>query len=105
MTLPTNQPPKPDIETIFEPALDDIIIDIRHPQESADAPLVFPSNTVLSIPFFSLEAQLSQLDVMLTYLIYCDKGIMSRLQANIMRDRGFKNIAVMDRRKPHSDWI
>jgi thiamine biosynthesis protein ThiI len=102
MTLPTNQPLKPDIKTIFEPALGDIIIDIRHPQESADAPLVFASNTVLSIPFFNLEAQLSELDAMLTYLIYCDKGIMSRLQANIMRDRGFKHIAVMDRRKAHS---
>jgi len=103
MTLPTNQPLKSDIETVFAPALGDIIIDIRHPQESADAPLAFTSNTVLSIPFFNLEAQLSELDAMLTYLIYCDKGIMSRLQANIMRDHGFNNIAVMNRRKPHSD--
>ena len=102
MTLPTNQPRKPDIETVFEPALGNIIIDIRHPQESADAPLAFASNRVLSIPFFNLQAELPELYKMLTYLIYCDKGIMSRLQANIMRDRGFEHIAVMDRRKPDS---
>ncbi|MFT5037564.1 MAG: thiamine biosynthesis protein ThiI [Flavobacteriaceae bacterium] len=101
MTLPTNQPLKPDIETVFEPALGDIVVDIRHPQESADAPLAFASNRVLSIPFFNLEAQLPELDKMLTYLIYCDKGIMSRLQANIMWDHGFKHIAVMNRRKSH----
>ena len=105
MTPHSNQPLKPDIETVFEPVLGDIIIDIRHPQESADSPLSFASNTILSIPFFNLEAQLPELDNMLTYLIYCDKGIMSRLQANIMRDRGFEHIAIMNRRKPHSVYI
>jgi thiamine biosynthesis protein ThiI len=84
MTLLTKQYAKPNIATVDEPAPGDIIIDVRHPQEAADSPL-----------------ELLELDNMPTYLIYCDKGIMSRLQANIMRDRGFKNVGIMNR--PKSD--
>lgn len=101
MTLLTKQYAKPNIATVDEPAPGDIIIDVRHPQEAADSPLELNFNEVILIPFFNLDAQLSELDNMPTYLIYCDKGIMSRLQANIMRDRGFKNVGIMNR--PKSD--
>jgi thiamine biosynthesis protein ThiI len=99
MTLLTNQSPKPDIATVNEPAPGDIIIDVRHPQEAADSPLILSSNEVISIPFFNLDAQLTKLDNVQSYLVYCDKGIMSRLQANIMRDHGFKNIRIMNQPK------
>jgi tRNA uracil 4-sulfurtransferase len=46
------------------------------------------------MPFFNLEQQLEQLDKNLCYLLYCDKGIMSRLQAILMREKGFNQVSI-----------
>ncbi len=72
----------------------EILIDVRHPADADAQPLSLHSNQLLCIPFFSLEQQIEDLDRQKTYLLYCDKGIMSRLQAQLMRDRGFEQVAV-----------
>jgi thiamine biosynthesis protein ThiI len=83
-----------DIETISEPCVDDIIIDIRHPAEVDARPLNPGKNKLLALPFFNLEQQLGQLDKNLCYLLYCEKGIMSRLQAILMREKGFNRVGI-----------
>lgn len=83
-----------EIKTIYEPCAGDIIIDIRHPAEVDATPLNKPKNELLTVPFFNLEQQLDQLDKHHRYLLYCEKGIMSRLQALLMREKGFKHVDI-----------
>ena len=74
----------------------DVIIDVRHPAEVADMPLnCHPDNEVKCIPFFHLSEKSVDLDPQASYLIYCEKGIMSRLHAAILRDRGFHNVGIL----------
>ena len=69
--------------------MSDIIIDIRHPHELAVKPLYLTKNEVLSIPFFKLQSSLLLIKEK-EYLLYCDKGIMSQLQAEELLAKGFK---------------
>lgn len=74
----------------------DVIIDVRHPAEVAEMPLnCHPDNEVKCIPFFHLSEKSVDLDPQASYLIYCEKGVMSRLHAAILRDRGFHNVGIL----------
>ena len=74
----------------------DVIIDVRHPAEVAEMPLnCHPDNEVKCIPFFHLSEKSIDLDPQASYLIYCEKGVMSRLHAAILRDRGFHNVGIL----------
>ena len=41
-----------------------------------------------------LHGRYSQLDQQHTYMLYCDKGIMSRLHAAHLLDQGYQNVKV-----------
>ncbi len=77
------------IEIVSLPEKSDIVIDIRHPQEMAVNPLNLTANQILAIPFFKLQTS-QALDKENQYLLYCDKGIMSQLQAEELSAKGFK---------------
>jgi thiamine biosynthesis protein ThiI len=77
------------IEVVNLPNKDDTIIDIRHPHELATKPLILTKNEVLTIPFFKLQYS-EKIDKNKTYLLYCDKGVMSQLQAEELFNKGFK---------------
>ncbi|MCT2529549.1 hypothetical protein N2382_01645 [SAR92 clade bacterium H921] len=83
-----------DATTFTQPRVGDIIIDIRHPAEVEAKPLETGANRCIELPFYSLEQQLDQLDPDICYLLYCDKGIMSRLQAALMREKGFSKVGM-----------
>ena len=51
-----------EVVLVKTPAMQDVIIDIRHPDEADAAPLELPNNQVLQIPFFELESRLGDLD-------------------------------------------
>ena len=70
------------VELVSTPALDDVVIDIRHPNEVADAELHLTNNTVLEIPFYELEGKAKELDGSRRYLLYCQKGTMSKIHAH-----------------------
>ena len=82
------------VQTITEPRVGDIIIDIRHPADVDATPLDTGANLCLHLPFYTLERQLGQLDPDKCYLLYCEKGIMSRLQALLMREKGFTQVGM-----------
>ena len=86
--------PTTHIRHTSEISIADILIDVRHPADVEQQPISLPDMRIISIPFFNLEQQLDNLDKSSSYLLYCDKGIMSRLQAQLMRDRGFEQVAV-----------
>ena len=83
-----------DATTFTQPRVGDIIIDIRHPAEAESKPLETGANRCIELPFYSLEQQLDQLDPDICYLLYCEKGIMSRLQAALMREKGFSKVGM-----------
>ena len=71
-----------------------VIIDIRHPDEIARHALKAGSARILTIPFFNLDRQVAELDPARQYLLYCDRGVMSRLHAELLHDKGYANIGV-----------
>ena len=77
------------VEVVSMPSSSDVVIDIRHPQELALKPLYLTKNKVLSIPFFKIQTS-EELNKNTEYLLYCEKGIMSQLQAEELINKGYK---------------
>ena len=71
-----------------------IIIDIRSPDEEENQPLAIVGVEIKHLPFYKLGAQFSELDQSKEYLLYCDHGVMSKLQALLLIDSGFNNVKV-----------
>ena len=68
----------------------DIIIDIRQSNDTLNAPC-----KVLKIPFYDLKKEFKKLEQDKTYLLYCDKGVMSQLHGQYLKDEHkFENIKV-----------
>lgn len=71
----------------------EVVIDIRAEAETAQKPLEGVENK-LEIPFYELNQQFKKLDSSESYLFYCEKGVMSQLHAQYLKDQGFDNIKV-----------
>jgi thiamine biosynthesis protein ThiI len=82
------------VEVLAAPIPDAIIVDVRHPLEAERAPLRAGNVRVENIPFYELQTKFQQLDPQRTYLLYCDKGVMSKLHAAHLVEQGFSNIKV-----------
>ena len=72
------------------------IIDIRSSDEVERKAFNAPNAavTVRHIPFFKLATAFAELDPNKTYLLYCEKGVMSKLQALYLQEQGYTNVAV-----------
>jgi len=75
-------------------AADEVILDIRSPDEHDERPFDVPGHELLHIPFYKLATQFGDLDQAKTYLLYCEKGVMSKLQALYLKEKGFSNVKV-----------
>ena len=73
---------------------DAVVLDIRSPDETETKPLQLHSHQVQQIPFFRLASQFPQLDQSKQYYCYCERGVMSRLQALLLQEMGYQNVAV-----------
>ncbi len=72
------------VETVSDLSADDYtVIDIR----ATDTPIETDAET-LNIPFYELKKAFKTLPKDKKYLLYCDKGIMSRLHAQYLKDAG-----------------
>ena len=86
-----------DLELCTSVVRDRIVIDVRHPNECEMRPLLFADEQnieVKQIPFYSLSKAFKNLDANLTYLLYCDKGVMSQLHAVHLKEAGHENVGV-----------
>ncbi|MCK0105817.1 tRNA uracil 4-sulfurtransferase ThiI [Marinobacter sp. S0848L] len=83
-----------EVELVETPAVGDVIIDIRHPSEEERAPLTLTSNDVLKIPFYEINQKLADLPADGQYLLYCDRGTMSRMHAGHLKADGHGNVKV-----------
>ncbi|MGX8941536.1 tRNA uracil 4-sulfurtransferase ThiI [Symbiopectobacterium sp. Eva_TO] len=83
-----------EIETVASLSADNILLDIRSVDEQDDRPLALTGVEIKSLPFYKLSTQFGDLDQGKTYLLYCERGVMSRLQALYLREQGFTNVKV-----------
>lgn len=70
------------------------IIDIRPPSETDASPLVVADAEVMIIPFFELSERIAGLPGGRDYLLYCERGVMSRMQAAHLADQGYPSVGV-----------
>ena len=82
-----------DVEVLSVPLAHATIIDIRHPDEVEGAPLK-THIPVLQIPFYELHTRASELPAASTYMLYCGKGVMSRLHAGHLAEQDDLDIKV-----------
>ncbi|HBD12868.1 MAG TPA: tRNA 4-thiouridine(8) synthase ThiI [Porticoccaceae bacterium] len=90
----SNLPAETEIESFAAPQPGMTILDIRHPDEIERKPLLAGSTEVIPTPFYALQKNYRQLDQSKHYLLYCEKGVMSRLHAELLDEQGFKNIGL-----------
>jgi thiamine biosynthesis protein ThiI len=85
------------IEALREAPAGSVILDIRHPDEEQRKPLVFTGTTVQILPFYQLHKRHIELDKNTQYLLYCERGVMSRLQAQFLQGQGFLHINIFQK--------
>jgi thiamine biosynthesis protein ThiI len=83
-----------EVEQVTELPSDAIVIDIRAPEEEEDNPLELGDLEVVTILFFKIATKFADLDQSKEYYLYCDKGVMSRLQALLLHEHGYMNVKV-----------
>lgn len=83
-----------EVEMVSELSATDVVLDIRSPDEQEAHPLKIEGTEVRTLPFYKLSTQFGDLPAETTYLLYCDRGVMSRLQAMYLAEQGYTNVKV-----------
>lgn len=83
-----------EVETVNGFGANDAILDIRSVDEQEANPLNVDGVEVISLPFYKLSTKFGDLDQSKTWLLWCERGVMSRLQALYLREQGFTNVKV-----------
>ncbi|MCR3755073.1 MAG: tRNA uridine 4-sulfurtransferase [Candidatus Westeberhardia cardiocondylae] len=74
----------------------DVILDIR-PLDRMKNKILFNNKNLVDIkviPFHNLISQFKKLDQSKIYLLYCDYGFISKIHANCLYKKGFRNIKI-----------
>lgn len=82
------------VETVNEFGANDVVLDIRSPEEFDEKPFELEGVEVKHLPFYKLSNQFGNLDQSKNYLLYCERGVMSKLQALYLKENGFENVQV-----------
>lgn len=83
-----------EVEQVSEALPGQIILDIRHPDDAEDEPLQIEGVEVQNLPFYAINNKFKELDENRQYLLYCDRGVMSRLHAHHLLSEGHQNVRV-----------
>ena len=86
---------EPEVEYVTAAGAGDVVLDVRAPDEAEENPLRLEGAEIKELPFYKIATEFGNLDQSKTYLLYCRNGVMSRLQALILKERGFKNVKVI----------
>lgn len=84
----------PEVELVEAVEEHAVVLDIRGPEEEEHNPLEIDGVEVQHLPFYKLGTKFGDLDQSKTYLLYCERGVMSRLQALYLQEQGFGNVKV-----------
>lgn len=82
------------VDVLVAPITGAIVVDVRHPTDAERRPLRAGNVAIEKIPFYDLQTRAAQFDRTKTYLLYCDKGVMSKLHAAHLLEQGHTNIKV-----------
>ncbi|WP_324681213.1 tRNA uracil 4-sulfurtransferase ThiI [Bibersteinia trehalosi] len=82
------------VDTTSEIGENDVILDIRSPEETDENPFELDGVNVQIMPFYKLSNNFGSLDQSKNYLLYCQRGVMSKLQALYLKEQGFANVKV-----------
>jgi thiamine biosynthesis protein ThiI len=85
---------KTEVRVVSSVQKEEVIIDIRHPDEEERRPLQLAESDIVRIPFYKLNSAFAALGQERKYLLYCDKGVMSQLHASFLNEQGFANVGV-----------
>jgi thiamine biosynthesis protein ThiI len=88
--------PLPVLDTVPEGG---VVLDIRHPDEETGKPLYIDGVHVQLMPFYQLHKRHDELDKNQQYLLYCERGVMSPLQAQFLASLGFSQIGIYKPRR------
>ncbi|MFK7779527.1 MAG: tRNA uracil 4-sulfurtransferase ThiI, partial [Candidatus Gracilibacteria bacterium] len=83
-----------ELEVVFLPGENEIVIDIREDAEKKKKPLILDKTKILEIPFFKINHKFKDLEKNKIYLFYCDKGILSNLHGLYLKEKGYNNIKI-----------
>lgn len=83
-----------EVDEVAEFSGTDVVLDIRSVEEQENKPLNIEGIEVKSVPFYKLATQFADLDQSRQYVLYCERGVMSRLQALYLNEQGYQNIKV-----------
>ena len=83
-----------EVETVDSFISNDVVLDIRSADEQEVNPLIVEGVEVKTLAFYKLSTQFGDLDQSKTYLLYCERGVMSRLQALYLLEQGYNNVKV-----------
>ena len=86
---------EPEVEYVTAAGEGEVVLDVRAPDEAEENPLKLEGAEIKEIPFYKIATEFGNLDQSKTYLLYCRNGVMSRLQALILKERGFRNVKVI----------
>ena len=81
-------------KTVTSAGAGQVVIDIRAPDDVESSPL--PMADVLAIPFYKLASAFDAMEKSKSYLLYCDQGVMSGMQAAALLVKGY-DVAVLKR--------
>ncbi|MFA9274878.1 MAG: tRNA uracil 4-sulfurtransferase ThiI [Candidatus Aquirickettsiella gammari] len=79
------------------PSANDVIIDVRpdaHSRPLAPELRKHANLNMQSIPYYRILTEFAELDQTKNYFLYCDQGMMSGMQVEHLRARGFSNVQV-----------
>ena len=86
---------EPEVEYVTAAGEGEVVLDVRAPDEAEENPLKLEGAEIKELPFYKIATEFGNLDQSKTYLLYCRNGVMSRLQALILKERGFRNVKVI----------
>lgn len=82
------------IDISYVPWENEVVIDIREADKIKKEALILDEVEIINIAFFEINNKFKDLDQTKTYLLYCDKWVLSNLHALYLREQGFNNIKV-----------
>ena len=85
---------KTDVEIESQLKRGEVVLDVRSPDDAAKSPLKLEDNEIVLMPFYKTAKDFSSLDQLKTYVLYCDQGVMSLMQARQLKEMGFHNVKV-----------
>ena len=93
---------KSEIETVYEIAENEVLIDIReeNSQSTSIKGVNLAQKDILKIPFHKINSDFPKLDQNKIYLFYCDKWVLSELHWLYLKENWFENIKIYRNDKP-----